>query len=570
MSAELHLLLNVTMAVVIALIGGVLALRLRQPVIVGYLVAGVVIGPFTPGFNGDQHQIAALAEIGVIFLMFALGIEFSLKELARVKGVALGGTTIQVLLTIAAGIALGRLVGWPSGQSIFFGGIIAISSTMVLLKTLLDRGEGTSAHGRVLLGMLVVQDLAAVLLIVLLPQLTSEEGIQADTLALTLAKALGFIGATVLLGTFVVPRFMARVEHLHSAELFLLTAVVLAIGTATASALLGLSPALGAFLGGLMLSETEFDHRVIAEVVPMRNLFSTLFFVSVGMLIDPRFIAQNLPAVLGLALFIAAAKVLATFVAVLPFRLGGKTTTYTALGMLQIGEFSYVLAQTGRQHNALTNTLYSLILASSLVTILLTPWAFRVAPAVERLVRRLPFVGSLLAEQRTSVGEVAAYQQHAILAGYGRVGRQIATGLRDLGLPIVVIEEDLRLVQQLVREGIPALYGDASQSSTLASTHPEAARLVVLALPETGATRAAARIVRRANPTVPIVARLEREDDADSLLAAGVTVAIGPEQAGARLILEESARALELPLAAPLAVSHARAGAVNVAEVPAT
>jgi CPA2 family monovalent cation:H+ antiporter-2 len=570
MSAELHLLLNVTMAVVIALIGGLLALRLHQPVIVGYLVAGVVIGPFTPGFNGDQHQIAALAEIGVIFLMFALGIEFSLKELARVKGVALGGTAIQVVLTIAAGIALGRLIGWPSGQSIFFGGIIAISSTMVLLKTLLDRGEGASAHGRVLLGMLVVQDLAAVLLIVLLPQLTSAEGIQADTLALTLAKALGFIGATIVLGTFVVPRFMGRVEQLHSAELFLLTAVVLAIGTATASALLGLSPALGAFLGGLMLSETEFDHRVIAEVVPMRNLFSTLFFVSVGMLIDPRFILHNLPAVLGLAFFIAAAKTLATFLAVLPFRLGARTTAYTALGMLQIGEFSYVLAQTGRQHSAISTTLYSLILASSLVTILLTPWGFRVAPALEQVVRRLPFIGPLLAEQRTSVGEVSRFEQHAIVAGYGRVGRQIAVGLRDLGLPIVVIEEDFRLVQQLNHDGVPAIYGDASQPAVLTSGRPEAARLIVLALPATGTTREAARFVRRVNPTVPIVARLAREDEAESLLAAGVTVAIGPEQAGARLLLEESARVLDLPLATPLAVSHARAGVADVAEAPAT
>ena len=382
MSHEMHLILNVAIAVTIALAGGLVAHWLRQSVVVGYLLAGVVIGPFTPGFIGDREQIAALAEVGVIFLMFALGIEFSLKELARVRGVALLGTTVQLLLTMAAGLGLGALLGWPLTRGLFFGGVIAISSTMVILKTLLDRGEVAASHGRVLLGMLIVQDLAVVVLIVLLPKLAAGAGVAAGDLVATLVKAVAFIAATLFLGARVVPRLMAYVERLGSAELFLLAAVALALGTATASGLLGLSPALGAFMGGLMLTETEFDHRVIAEVVPMRNLFATLFFVSVGMLIDPAFIARNLPAVLGLALFIALAKALATLVAILPFRLGGKTTVFTALGMTQIGEFSYVLARAGREVGALSETLNGLILTSSLLTIILTPGAFRIAPRV--------------------------------------------------------------------------------------------------------------------------------------------------------------------------------------------
>ena len=353
----LHLILNVAVAVGIALAGGLLAHLFRQPVIVGYLLAGVAIGPFTPGFVGDGGQISALAEVGVIFLMFALGIEFSLKELARVRGIAIVGTLIQVALTMLAGIGLGAALGWPFRQGLFFGGVIAIASTMVILKTLLDRGEVASAQGRVLLGMLVVQDLVVVLLITTLPQLAGGNGIDVAELARTFLTAAAFIGGTVVLGARVVPRLMLRVERLGSSELFLLTAVGLALGTATLSGVLGLSPALGAFLGGLLLTETEFDHRVIAEVVPMRNLFATLFFVSVGMLIDPQFIINNLPAVIGLTLFIVVAKALLAFIAIAPFKLGSKTTVFTALGIIQIGEFSYVLASTGREIGAISETL---------------------------------------------------------------------------------------------------------------------------------------------------------------------------------------------------------------------
>ncbi|MDP9371356.1 MAG: cation:proton antiporter [Chloroflexota bacterium] len=551
MSEELHLLLNVAVAVAIALVGGLLAHALRQSVIVGYLLAGMAIGPFTPGFIGDREEIAALAEVGVIFLMFALGIEFSLKELARVRGVALVGTGAQVLLTIAAGVGLGAFLGWPLPQGLFFGGVIAISSTMVILKTLLDRGEVTASHGRVLLGMLIVQDLIVVILIVLLPQLLAGADAALSDSALLFVKAGAFIGATLFLGARVVPRLMARVERLRSPELFLLTAVALALGTATVSALLGLSPALGAFMGGLMLTETEFDHRVVAEVVPMRNLFATLFFVSVGMLIDPPFIWRNLPAVAGLALFIMAVKILATMVAVLPFRLGGKTAVFTSLGMLQIGEFSYVLARTGREIGAIGESLNSLILAASLVTIVLTPGAFWIAPRVDRALARVPALGRLFAARSTVLAPEETLAGHAIVAGYGRVGRHVADGLRATGLPVVVIEEDLHLVQGLTAAGVPAIYGDASYASVLAAAHPERARLIVVALPDSGATRVTVRNARRANPAAPILTRLVREDDEAPLRAAGATTLIGPERAGALLLLEESRRVLNVPGAPP-------------------
>ncbi len=553
MSEELHLILNVTVAVVIALVGGLLAHRLRQSVIVGYLLAGMAIGPFTPGFIGDREEIAALAEVGVIFLMFALGVEFSLRELARVKGVALVGTTVQVLLTMAAGAGLGAILGWPLDQSLFFGGIIAISSTMVILKTLLDRGEVAASHGRILLGMLIVQDLAVVVLIVLLPKLTAGSETALYDLVLTALKAVTFIGATLFLGVRVVPRLMARVEQLQSPDLFLLTAVALALGTATASAMLGLSAALGAFMGGLLIGETEFEHRVVAEVVPMRNLFATLFFVSVGMLIDPAFILANLSAVIGLALFIMLVKALVTMAAVLPFRLGGRTTVLTSLGMIQIGEFSYVLARAGLEADAISNTLYSFILTSSLLTIVLTPGAFWIAPYLDRALARIPSIGRLFGPRSTVVGEEKMFREHAVVVGYGRVGRHVVAGLRETGLRVVVIEQDLRLIHELSASGIPAIYGDASYESVLTAADIEHARLMMVALPDSGATRAVVLDARRANADLPILARLVREEDEEVLRRFGATAIIAPERAGAQMLLEEGARMLDIPVAARVA-----------------
>lgn len=544
MSEELHLILNVAVAVTVALIGGLIAHRLRQSVIVGYLLAGIVIGPFSPGFVGDREEIAALAEVGVLFLMFALGIEFSLKELARVRGVAVFGTAIQVLLLIAAGLGVGMLLGWPFGQALFFGGIVSISSTMVILKTLLERGEVAANHGRVLLGMLVVQDLAVVLLIVLLPRLAAGAGVEIVELGLTLLKAAGFIAATLFLGARVVPRFMARVESLGSAELFLLTAVALALGTATLSALLGLSPALGAFLGGLLLTETEFDHRVVAEVVPMRNLFATLFFVSVGMLIDPAFVLRNLPVVVGLALLIALLKAVVTLVAVLPFHVGGKTAVFTSLGMIQIGEFSYLLAREGVETGAVSEALNNLVLTSSVLTIVLTPAAFAVAPGVQLLLARLPTIGPVFSASPAIWGDEAELRDHVVVIGYGRVGRSLVTGLRAQGARIVVVEQDMHLVQELRSQGIPAVYGDASYPVVLAAAHPERARLVAVALPDSGATHDAVLTVRRANPNVPVLARMPREEDEDRLFEAGATITVAPERAGAALMLEEGERLL--------------------------
>jgi CPA2 family monovalent cation:H+ antiporter-2 len=451
------------------------------------------------------------------------------------------------MLLITSGVALGVALGWPFTTGIFFGGIICVSSTMVILKNLMNRGELASNHGRLLLGMLIVQDLAVVVLILLLPRLASNADSAAIELLWVLLKALLFIAVTLFLGARVVPHFMTKVEEVRSPELFLLTAVVLALGTASASALLGLSPALGAFMGGLMLTETDFDHRVISEMIPMRDLFATLFFVSVGMLLDGAFILTHVPAVLGLALFIMLAKILATTLALLPFKIGGKTVAFTALGMISIGEFNFLLAHVGRSSGAISGELYNLILSASLITIVFTPGAFYVAPRVGTTMARLPLLGRLLAAGAKWQGEAPPVEKHAIVVGYGRVGQRMARGLRQAGFPVLVIEQDMNLVTELSKSGVAAIYGDASYETVLAAANPAGASVVVVALPDFGATRAVVHRARRANPDVLIVARAQRAENDVKLREAGATAVVVPELAGALMLLEETLLLLGKP-----------------------
>ena len=554
LSHELQAIINLAAAVGVALMGGLLAHRLRQSPIIGYLVAGMSVGPFTAGLVIDREQIAGLSEVGVIFLMFALGIEFSIKELIRVKGPAILGTIAQVLLTIAGGLAFGVLCGWSFGQALFFGGVISISSTMVILKTLMSRGEMPSNHGRLLLGMLVVQDLAVVVLVLLLPKLTAPGGGNGQTSAaflelfLVTLKAAAFIAATLILGTRVVPRLMDHVGALRSNELFLLTAVFLALGAAGLSGWLGLSPALGAFLAGLLLTETEFEHRILAEVVPMRDLFATLFFVSMGMLVDVQFVLANLPLITAVALFIIALKAVITTGVLLPFKLGGKTTIFTGLGMISIGEFSYVLAQAGLNAKAITPEIYNLIIAASILTICLTPGAFWIAPRVDRKLSLLPAVGKWFApRQHIAVREETFSSPHAIVIGYGRVGRRVSKGLRQAGLAVIVVEQDFNLVRELQNDHYEAIYGDASYPSVLSAARPQNARIIITALPDFGATRQAVQNAHRLNPQTIIIARASRAEQDAPLREVGATAVIVPELAGAFMLLEETLLLLGLP-----------------------
>ena len=542
MNNEVPLVLNVAIALAIAVAGGFAASWLRQSPILGYLLAGVAIGPFTPGFVGNREQIALLADVGVIFLMFGLGVAFSLKDLARVRATATIGTSIQVTLTIVGGTLAGIAMGWGAVQGMVVGITLAASSSMVILKTLLDRGEIASSHGRLLLSMAIVQDLIIVVAIVVLPKMVSlgNGGPMSEVvvdIGLTILKATVFIGVSLAVGLRAVPWLMGHVTRMRSSELFIVTAAVLALGAASISTLLGLSPALGAFVAGLLLSESEFDHRVISEVVPVRDLFATLFFVSVGMLIDISFIIANWPMVLAFASGTLLLKFLVTAVGIVPFHLTARTAAFTALGMISVGELNFVLAQIGLQTQALSPQLYNLILTSALVTIVLTPSAFSIAPKLGEFALHNRWLHRWFDRGTGVTGEGAQLEAHAIVIGYGRVGQSVARGLRDAGISVAVIDSRLSRVRDGVADGLPSIYGNAFSPTVLAAAHVANARLAVVALPDFAPTRAAINQLRELNPSVVIAARAEQSANEPALRAAGAHLVIVPELAGATALL---------------------------------
>lgn len=558
MTDGFSLIVNITVVLAVAGLGGLLASLLRQPPVAGYLAAGVAIGPFTPGFNGSGETIATLAEVGVIFLMFALGVTFSVKELARVGKVALWATVLQVLLTIAGGALLFNWVfEWWQGnalEGLFIGCALAASSSMVMLKTLLDRGEAASAHGRLLLSMAIVQDILIVLLIVLLPLLSppSTSGPRdlislLLSVGLTIAKAAALVGLSLYAGARLLPILMSYVARRRSSELFVLAATVIALSMAALSARLGLSAALGAFLAGLMLSESEFDHRVLSEVIPLRDLFTTLFFVSVGMLIDLPFIFAHWQTVLlftGITMLLKAG---ATLIGVLPFQLTPRTAAFTALGMLPVGELNFVLAQSGLNMGHLSADSYKLILAAALFTIVLMPSLLRAAPWLSKRMAQMPLLWRSFDPNAHLVGHDSGLEAHAVIIGYGRVGHSIAEGLRAKGMPLVVIDARLPRVRDAMADGVEAIYGSAAALSVLQAASIENARLVVLALVDHESTLAVIRQIRSLNPTVTITARAEQTEGESSLRAAGASLVIVPELAGANTLLNDTLDLLGMP-----------------------
>jgi CPA2 family monovalent cation:H+ antiporter-2 len=547
---DAHFILNLAIAIGIALIGGVVAHRLRLSPLAGYLVAGSVAGPFAIGVLGDRTQISAIAEIGVVFLMFAIGIEFSLKDLGAIKAPAIVGTLLQMVMLIAAGTAGGLLLGWTLGQSVFFGGVISISSTMVILKTLMDRGEASSKFGRLLLGMLVVQDLAVIPLILILPLVASGGSLQSSAIEATLllAKAVFFVGVILFLGTKIVPRLFAFIGNMGSSEIFFLTAVALALGSAALSTWIGLSPALGAFLAGMLLTESEFEHRVISELVPMRDLFASLFFVSMGMLINWQFVLQYWWLALVIAAFIILVKVFLTGLALLPFRLGALTLASASLGMVPIGEFNFVLAETGRASGALSTNIYNLILAAALPTIILMPLGMSWSKKLARNMCDWPLLGNLFMPQVKIIDAPSeVLQDHAVVIGYGRVGKRVARGLRQAGLVVSVVEREFSLVRELQRDKFMAVYGDATYGKVLDAASPQVARIIVVALPDFGATHEAVLHLRKGTPEGIIVPRAGRSEEVARLRDAGATAVVVPEMAGAFMLLDETLILLGLP-----------------------
>ena len=357
-----------------ALIGGVLAHHLRQPILLGYLIGGMLIGPFSLGLVEDVGMVRMAAELGVVLLMFALGLEFPLAELRAMGRLGVVGGTVQMLATALLGAGVARLLGASPMEAALLGFLMAMSSTAIVLKTLMERGELDSTHGKIMIALLLFQDLSVVPLMLFLPAVG---GPFLPSLGLTVLKASLFLGAILLLGLWGLPRLLARTSRAGSRELFILTLITLSIGAAAGTQLLGLSAAFGAFVGGLLIGRSPFAHQALGDIIPLRDTFAALFFVSLGMLTDPRFILNNWPAVLGISLFIVVSKAIICGGVASSFGYGLRTTLLVGAGMVQIGEFSFVLARAGVQAGILSDYFFNLTLASAFLTILLTDRATR-------------------------------------------------------------------------------------------------------------------------------------------------------------------------------------------------
>ncbi|HEX8787221.1 MAG TPA: YbaL family putative K(+) efflux transporter [Telluria sp.] len=530
MHHNISLITTIAAALGFGLLFGMLAVRLRLPALVGYLAAGVLIGPATPGFVADVALASQLAEIGVMLLMFGVGLHFSLADLMEVKGIALPGAVLQIAVATLMGIGLSQLWGWSLGAGLVFGLALSVASTVVLLRALEDRGQLDSFDGRIAVGWLVVEDLVTVLVLVLLPALAGPlgghgEGGPGGSLWLALGKTLLSVGAFIafmlLVGRKLFPWFLWRVAKTGSRELFTLAVIAAAVGIAYGSStLFGVSFALGAFFAGMVLRESALSHRAAEETLPLRDAFSVLFFVSVGMLFDPRVLVEHPWHVLGVVAIVLAGKSLAAFVLVLALRYPLGTALTVSASLAQIGEFSFILAALGMELGLLPTLGQNLILAGAIVSIAVNPLMFKLVKPVQAWLgsdspraRKLERRPDPLAELPMDVPHERLSGQ-VVLVGYGRVGRRLADELARQGVHVVVAEQNRELVEELRRRGQPAVAGNAAEPAVLIQAHIARAAMLVIAIPDTFQVRAMVETARALNPGIRCLVRSHNEEEA--------------------------------------------------------
>jgi CPA2 family monovalent cation:H+ antiporter-2 len=530
--ADHAFVLDLALALGASALGGLVAHRLRQPALLGYLLAGALIGPSGFGLLGDVQQIEGLAEIGVAFLLFALGVEFSLAELRRVKTMAIQGSLLQMGGTIALVMGLTLAAGWAVSavQGLFLGLVLSLSSTAVVLKLLTERGETGTVHGQIMLAILIAQDLALGLMLAFLPALTQPETLGA-TLGIAALKFLIFIGGAIVIGRWGVPRLLQTVAATESQELFLLTVIALCLGVAWLTALLGLSIEMGAFVAGLMVAEVDYADQALGRVLPLRDTFACLFFASVGMLIDPGVLLENWMWIVGLVSLVMVGKALVILPVVLGFGYSFRTAVLVAVGLNQIGEFSFVLALQGFSLELISQRQYLLLLGTAAITLVLTPTWLKSAPKLEAAVRRVPPLRRYLdrrAEPRLfSVPDNLS--GHVIVAGYGRVGQVLVNILHNRGYTVLVVENSEAAVQRLRQRHIPFVYGDADAEQVLDKTSLESANALAIALPDPTSTRLLLQHALNRAPHLEIIARSHSDREIDLLTQMGAREVVQPE-----------------------------------------
>lgn len=537
MPHDVSLIATIAAGFGLAMVFGLIASRLNMPPLVGYLLAGIVVGPFTPGFVADVGLAGQLAEIGVMLLMFGVGLHFSLKDLLAVKRIAVPGAIVQIAVATLLGMGVSLLWDWPLGGAIVFGLCLSVASTVVLLRALEARGLLRSINGQIAVGWLVVEDLAMVMVLVLLPALAgllqaadgqavpiASAGEIWTTVGITLAKVTAFIVLMLVVGRRVLPKLLWWVSRTGSQELFTLAVVSTAVGVAFGAAeLFDVSFALGAFFAGMMMRESEFSHRAADESLPLRDAFAVLFFVSVGMLFDPTVIWSQPLKLLAVVAIIFVGKTVAAVALVLAFNYPLNTALTVGASLAQIGEFSFILASLGVGLGLMPVEGQSLVLAGALISIALNPAAFSLAEPLRAwvlarspLARRLELRDDPLAELPMSTDHRLLNGQ-VVLVGYGRVGRRIAEALHARGLPFVVAEQNRERVDALRRDGIAAVSGDAGTPEVLIQAHIARAAMLVVAIPDTVSVRKMVEVARTLNPAIEVVLRTHSEEEAELL-----------------------------------------------------
>lgn len=547
LTEQLRFILDLGFAVAGALLAGAVAVRLRQPPIVGYLLAGIAIGPFTPGFVGDVERIAELADIGVILLLFALGVEFSIRELKDIRRIALPGGIAQIVIVLVVGAATMLLFGSDLREALVIGACVSISSTLVILKTLIDRGELDSLHGRAAIGWSIVQDIATIVFIVTLPPLALGSDFIVP-IEIALAKAAAFLILAYVVGTRLLPWLFGSVARLGSNELFLLAVVATALLTAfISSAIFGLSLALGAFVAGLLVSDSELSHQAAAEVTPFRDLFAVLFFISVGMLVDPVALVADLGIVAVLVVVAVIGK--GAVIAILGRGLGLPDRSALLLGavMAQVGEFSFILAEDGLDLGLIDGRAYNIVLGTAVVSILAGSFAThlidRLIPRLEQLrtgdIAELETTPSTVGPARLGTGPPSRTElaidaaddtrRSVVVLGAGRIGGVVIRAVRRRGFRCVVVDRDPRRLEEAAQLGATTFYGDAARVEILKQLGLDRAQVLVLALSDPLTARLATERALKLNPRLAIAARARGLREIEGLRKRGATRISDPE-----------------------------------------
>ena len=533
MPHDVELIILLAVGFGFALIFGYIAARLRLPPLIGYLVAGIIISPNTPGIVGDIHLANQLAELGVMFLMFGVGMHFSLNDLMQVKRIALPGAVLQIAVATLLGMGVSMLWGWNMGSALVFGLSLSCASTVVLLKALGDRGLLNSVNGKIAVGWLLVEDLVMVLVLVLLPATAVLLGGQpltdsaADeniwlTLGITLLKVMGFIAFMLIIGKRLVPMIMQVVARLGSRELFTLTVVAAAVSIAFgAYKVFGVSMALGAFFAGMVVKESDFSHRAEEETLPLREIFSILFFVSVGMLFDPRILIEQPLHVLFVVAIIMIGKTIAAMALVLFFRYPINTALTVGASLAQIGEFSFILATLGVSLNLLSMEGQNLILAGALISITLNYFVFSAIEPAQKLIRERSNLARLLERSGDPLAmlpdEVSQdyLRDQVVLVGHGEVGRRITRELMHENIKVVIAEENREIVEDLREKGIAAVSGIATEPGVLIQAHIQHARLLVISPMDILDIHKIVDIAKTLNPSIQVLVCAESKEEAE-------------------------------------------------------